>query len=92
MQRRWLPEFDWDEQNEEKLLRRHRVSAREVEECFANPNTKRRQRDALLLLGMTDAGRMLFIVYEQRTSGIVRVYSAREMTEKERRVSRQLAL
>ncbi|MDQ6840308.1 MAG: BrnT family toxin [Actinomycetota bacterium] len=86
-----LPEFEWDEHNEEKLLERHDVSATEVEQCFANPNTRRRHGDDLLLLGVTDGGRMLFLVYEQKQSGVVRVYSAREMTDRERRTYRQNA-
>jgi uncharacterized DUF497 family protein len=80
-----LPEFEWDENNEDKLLERHKVSALEAEQCFANPNTKRRHGDDLLLLGVTDGGRMLFLVYEQKANGVVRVYSAREMTQNERR-------
>lgn len=86
-----LPEFEWDEHNEEKLLARHDVSAAEVEQCFANSHTKRRQGDGLLMLGKTDGGRMLFLVYEQKQSGVVRVYSAREMTEKEKRAYREHA-
>ena len=86
-----LPEFEWDEDNEEKLLRRHGVSALEAEQCFSNPHTKRRHGDALLMLGVTNGGRMLFLVYEQRPNGVVRVYSAREMTEMERRTYRRLA-
>ncbi len=88
---RGLPEFEWDEHNEDKLLERHNVSALEAEQCFANPNTRRRHGDALLLLGVTDDGRMLFLVYEQKPNGVVRVYSAREMTDKERRAYRQNA-
>ena len=84
-----LPEFEWDEHNEEKLLERHDVSAIEAEQCFANPNTRRRHGDDLLLLGVTHGGRMLFLVYEQKQSGVVRVYSAREMTDRERRTYRQ---
>jgi uncharacterized DUF497 family protein len=88
---RFLPEFEWDEHNEEKLLERHNVSALEAEQCFANPHTKRRHGDDLLMLGMTDDGRMLFLVYEQKPEGIVRVYSARDMTDKEKRTYRQHA-
>ena len=84
-----LPEFEWDEHNEDKLLLRHDVSALEAEQCFANENIRRREGDALLLMGVTDSGRMLFLVYEQKANGVVRVYSAREMTEKERRVYRR---
>lgn len=86
-----LPEFEWDEHNEEKLLERHNVSALEAEQCFANPSTRRREGDALLLLGVTDGGRMLLLVYEQKSNGVVRVYSAREMTSKERRAYRRNA-
>jgi hypothetical protein len=85
------PEFEWDENNEEKLLERHNVSALEAENCFANASTRRRHGDDLFLLGVTDGGRMLFLVYEQKPNGVVRVYSAREMTDKERRVYRRNA-
>lgn len=43
------------------------------------------------MLGTTDGGRMLFLVYEQKPNGAVRVYSAREMTDPERRTYRQHA-
>ncbi len=88
---RQLPEFEWDENNEDKLLLRHGVSALEAEQCFANLHTKRRHGDALLLLGITDGGRMIFLVYEQKPNGVVRVYSAREMTDNERRTYRRNA-
>ena len=88
---RRLPQFEWDEDNEAKLLLRHGVSALEAEQCFNNPHTKRRHGDALLMLGVTDGGRMLFLVYEQRPNGVVRVYSAREMSGMERRTYRRLA-
>ncbi len=89
-QERRLPEFEWDEHNEDKLLRNHHVSALEAEQCFGNPHTKRRHGDDLLMLGITDGGRMLFLVYEQKSDGVVRVYSAREMSE-ERRIYRRHA-
>jgi uncharacterized DUF497 family protein len=85
------PEFEWDEHNEDKLLRNHHVSAWEAEQCFSNPHTRRRHGDALLMLGVTDSGRMLFLVYEQMSGGAVRVYSAREMTDRERRTYRRYA-
>jgi uncharacterized DUF497 family protein len=86
-----LPEFEWEEENEDKLLRNHNVTALEAEQCFSNPHTKRRSGDDLLMLGMTDGGRMLFLVYEQKQTGVVRVYSAREMTDEERRTYRRHA-
>jgi uncharacterized DUF497 family protein len=86
-----LPEFEWNEHNEEKLLDRHGVSAFEAEQCFANAHTKRRVGDDLVMLGKTDGDRMLLLVYEQKTDGVVRVYSAREMNDNERRTYRQNA-
>jgi uncharacterized protein len=83
------PEFEWDEDNEDKLMTRHNVSALEAEQCFANPHAKRRHEDDLLMLGITDSGRMLFLVYEQKADGVVRVYSARDMTDRERRTYRR---
>lgn len=83
-----LPEFEWDEHNEEKLQERHGVSAMEAEQCFANIHTKRRQGEDLVMLGKTDGDRMLLLVYEQKPNGVVRVYSGRDMSEKERRTYR----
>jgi len=83
--RQYLPEFEWDEANEQKLLERHEVSAREAEECFANAHAKKRVGDAMLMLGKTDNGRMLLLVYERKGRS-VRVYSGREMTARERAV------
>lgn len=87
----YLPEFEWDEHNEEKLLLRHNVSALEAEQCFANPYTARRHGDDLVMLGVADGDRMLFLVCEQKRGGVVRIYSAREMTDTERRTYRRHA-
>lgn len=45
----------------------------------------------MLLLGATDSGRMLLLVYQQKPNGVVRVYSAREMNKNERRTYRRYA-
>lgn len=87
----YLPDFEWEEANEDKLLERHNVSAFEAEQCFANPHTRRRVGDSMLMLGVTDGGRMLLLVYEQKPGGVVRVFSARDMTESERRTYRRHA-
>ena len=85
-----LPEFEWDENNESKLLERHNVSALEAEQCFANGHSRKRGKEgALLLLGRTDQDRLLFLVYEQKPDGMVRVFSGRPMTKKERRAFRR---
>lgn len=48
-------------------------------------HSKKRVDDAMLMFGVTDNGRMLLLVYEHKP-GPVRVYSAREMTVRERTV------
>jgi uncharacterized DUF497 family protein len=84
------PRFEWDPANEERLLDRHNVAALEAEQCFENAHTTRRAgKDVYLLLGRTDDDRFLLLVYEQKRSGVVRVYSGRDMTEKERRAYRR---
>jgi uncharacterized DUF497 family protein len=88
---RWLPEFEWDPDNEEKLLGSHDVTVAEVEECFGNPHTRRRSGSSYLLLGKTDGDRMLLLVYQQKAGGVVRVYSGREMTANERAAFRRHA-
>lgn len=90
MGRRWRSEFDWSGGNEEKILQRD-ISAADVEECFANQNTRRRNGKDYLLLGKTDGDRMLVVVYEQRPGGVVRPYSARDMTEGEKAAFRKYA-
>jgi uncharacterized DUF497 family protein len=72
------------------LLFRHDVSALEAEQCFTNPHTTRKAgRGAYVLLGRTDEGRMLLLVYQQKRGGVVRVYSGREMRKNERRAYRR---
>src|SRR5712691_3254992 len=84
------PRFEWDEANEQKLLERHDVSALEAEQCFENRHSTRRAgKDVYVLLGRTDNDRLLLLVYQQKRGGVVRVYSGRDMREKERRAYRR---
>jgi uncharacterized DUF497 family protein len=77
--------FEWDEHNELKLLDRHNVTRAEVEECFYNRHRiKKAGPNIYYLYGQTDEGRALFLVYEVKEGGWLRVYSAREMTKEER--------
>ncbi len=58
--------------------------------ALPTPHTIRKNADdAYLLLGRTDDGRMLLLVYQQKPRGVVRVYSGREMTTRERRAYRR---
>ena len=82
--------FEWDDHNEPRLLLQHNVSALEAEQCFSNPHSIRKAGSDYLLLGRTDWDRLLLIVFERKTGALIRIYSAREMTLKERRVYRRL--
>ena len=84
--------FEWDEGNLLKNWEKHRVSASECEQVFFNrplvvtPDDAHSQKESpSFALGMTDAGRRLFIVFTVRDMK-VRVISARNMSRKERKV------
>lgn len=84
-------EFQWDEGNSQKNWVRQTVTQAEAEQVFFNwplvveearrSGTERRY----CVLGRTNAGRMLMVVFTFRGS-VVRVISARPMSLRERRV------
>jgi uncharacterized DUF497 family protein len=83
--------FDWDEGNVSKNWEKHKVTSIECEQVFFNKlfvvgddpkHSKREKR--WYLLGQTDQGRYLFIVFTIRGT-LVRVISARDMNKKERK-------
>ncbi|MFZ3138023.1 MAG: BrnT family toxin [Thermodesulfovibrionales bacterium] len=85
-------DFEWDEGNIKKDWERHRVSHIECEEIFFNrpiivkkdePHST--SEDRYFVLGKTDAGRLLFIVFTLRGNKI-RIISARDMNRKERKI------
>jgi uncharacterized DUF497 family protein len=82
--------FDWDPGNIDKNWRKYRVNSSECEEVFFNEpyyvtedagHSRIKQR--FYLLGFTNAGRRLFVVFIIRSNRI-RVISARDMSRKER--------
>lgn len=84
--------FEWDEGNRDKNWIKHRVTASECEEVFFNrpllltPDPDHSITEARsFVLGQTNAGRQLFIVFTVR-KGNIRVISARDMSKKERAV------
>lgn len=84
--------FQWDKGNEAKSFIKHKVTEFECEQVFFNKpllieddekhsNTEKRY----FVLGKTDLGRRLFIVFTIRKN-LIRVISARDMSRRERRV------
>ncbi len=81
--------FEWDEDNETKLLERHGVTAAEAEQCFFNPKDERSRGDAFLLMGRTDAGRHLLLVFVKKPGNVMRIYSARDLDDGEKHIYRR---
>jgi hypothetical protein len=88
--------FDWDEGNSEKNMIRHQVSRSECEQVFfneplvvENDDVHSQVEKRWYLLGQTDSGRLLFIVFTIRGE-FVRVISARDMHKKEREIYHDL--
>lgn len=87
--------FDWDEGNREKNWLKHQVTTSECEEAFFNlplllqPDPSHSQVELrYFVLGQTNVGRYLFIVFTVRNDKI-RVISAREISQKERAIYEQ---
>lgn len=84
--------FEWDEGNFDKNWSKHKVTPYECEQVFFNqpiivaPDPAHSGTESrFYVLGKTDAGRLLFVVFSVRRRKI-RVISARDMTRKEREV------
>ena len=87
--------FEWDEGNRTKNWEKHRVSQAEGEQVFFNeplllfPDVRHSQHEPqYYVLGHTNAGRYLFVVFTIRGT-FIRVISARDMSRKEGKVYEQ---
>ena len=88
--------FDWDEWNAPKIWEKHAVSQAECEQVFFNEpivvgeDVKHSSAEPrYYVLGGTDKGRKLFLVFTLRGDRI-RVITARDMGRKERRIYRDV--
>lgn len=84
--------FDWDNENSDKIWRRHTVSPFECEQVFFNQpvvvapdEAHSHSEPRFYILGRTDAARLLFLVFTARKN-LVRIISARDMSRAEREV------
>lgn len=83
------PEFDWDAANIRHIAR-HGVAPEEVEQVFANDpmivgTQDYPEEERSLCFGRTTAGRLLTVVYTERT-GRIRVVTAYRMTRTQQRM------
>jgi uncharacterized DUF497 family protein len=84
--------FQWDAGNSGKNWLKHKVLRSECEQTFFNHPVvvnldleHSSDENRFYLLGQTDRGRLLFIVFTIRCD-LIRVVSARDMSKKERGV------
>jgi len=81
--------FDWNDDNVSHIAR-HQFTPEEVEEVFAGDHKVRRTRQKLYLaLGETLDGRLAFVVFRRLSGGMIRVITARDMDDNERRLFRR---
>ncbi len=87
-----MPElqFEWDQAKAARNHEKHGVSFHEASSVFRDPLAKvvpdptdRSGEDRAIMMGQSDAGRLLLIVFTERTDRI-RIISAREATRRER--------
>ena len=85
-------EFEWDETKARANASKHRVTFKEAEEVFrdrlsdtADDPDHSDEESRFVILGMTSANRLLYISFTERDD-IIRIISAREATQKERKL------
>ena len=83
--------FEWDKGNASKNLHKHEVADSECEETFTDEHKRlykdvfhSQREDRYILIGKTNAGRLLNVVFTKRKD-MIRVISARDLNKKERR-------
>jgi len=85
----WIRGFVWDDENVAHIAR-HAVSPDEVEAALVgDPVVSRGPDHRYLAYGRTESDRWVFAVYVTRPRGRVRVLTARDMTEREKRLYRR---
>ena len=84
--------FQWDDANVQKNWSKHHVTPPECEQVFFNQplvvgddQKHSLEEKRYYVLGQTDAGRLLFVAFVIRDT-FIRVISARDMSQKERKV------
>ena len=79
--------FQWDQENEDHVAE-HGVAVVEVEELilFRKPLYQRGREGKYIAYGATEEGRYLFVVFVFKGAERIRVISARDMTNREKRL------
>jgi uncharacterized DUF497 family protein/predicted DNA binding CopG/RHH family protein len=84
-----ISSFEWDDDNI-RHVDRHQFTPEEAEEVFAGDHKARRTRERrYIALGQTFDGRLALVVFRRLPGGKIRVLTARDMDDKERRLLRR---
>lgn len=84
--------FDWDRKKAALKLRKHGVSFEEASTCFDDPagcyfrNDTPSYEDRLILIGMSEKSRLLFIVHAEVGRDAIRIVSARKASPAQRKI------
>ncbi|WP_347489189.1 BrnT family toxin [Desulfoscipio sp. XC116] len=79
-----INKFNWDDKNINHIAR-HNITPDEAEEAFLDALFRKGREGRLLVYGVTDPGRFILVVAGLKSDGVVRVITARDMTQSERR-------
>lgn len=81
--------FEWNEANIEHIAR-HGVTPEEVEEaCDNRPLILKGRSGTYLIYSQSDAGRFILTIANYRGNGTIRVITARDMTENEKKLCKE---
>lgn len=81
-----IEQLVWDRKTREKIQRKHHLTPQEVEEVFEGRFHIRRSGRVYHTYGQARAGRYVFVVLVPLAKGRAQVVTARDMTDKERRI------
>ena len=85
-------QFGWDDVKAETNVEKHNVSFEEAQTVFRDPlafifddeaHSLNERRE--IIVGHSANGRLLIVCYTERGDGVVRIFSSRTATRKERR-------
>jgi uncharacterized DUF497 family protein len=85
--------FEWDDENKKngnvQHLRDHGIEPEEAEECFFHDYTfcrdERRFDDVYILDGVTNRGRRLRLVFQDKGAGLARIFTGWDLKSKKKR-------
>lgn len=81
--------FEWDRENTDHLSR-HQVEPDEAEAVLDNkPLILRTSDGKYLAYGQTDEGRWLLVVFARRPGALIRIITARDLTDAEKKRCRR---